>query len=370
MSRELLGLFGFVVICIILAPLYKQTPVYQQPRLKAIDYKTKSQSIKSENPKNIVLLTEKFLPTTFAGSELTAYETIKYMRNRGHNVIIFLKTYEVDEYDGFKIYKYDETDDFCKSSIVNSDVVFYQMGNKSEDFNLIKLRNKKTFVFIHLMDQYGWLLQLKVSFPMVIVYNCHTTQDSILTLYDNMRMIPFVSTDKFKGLRDVTIKKNVVCLINCNKNKGSVIFNELALKMPDVQFLGIKGAYGDQDLIKVPPPNLHYIDTQKDIRTVFKQIGILVMPSKNETWGRTAVEAMAAGVPVIHSEAAGLIESVGGAGILCMRNDIDAWEVAIRKLINDRKYREIIRQNGYARVKELEIEQTRGFQELAMKIEN
>lgn len=369
MSRELLGLFGFVVICIILSPLYKQTPVYQQPRIKPVDYNTNSQSVKSEHPKNIVLLSERFLPTVFAGSEISAYETIKYMRNRGHNVIIFLETYEVDEYDGFKIYKYDETDAFCKSSIVNADAVFYQMSDKPENLNLVQLRKKKTYIFIHMMEQYDWLLQLRVSFPIVIVYNCHTTQDSILTLYDNMRMIPFVATEKFKPLRDITIKKDVVCLINCNKNKGSVVFNDLALKMPDVQFLGIKGAYGSQDLIKVPPPNLHYIDTQKDIRTVFKQIGILLMPSKKESWGRTAVEAMAAGVPVIHSEASGLIESVSGAGILCMRDDIDAWEQAVRKLINDKKYRDIIREHGYARVKELEIEQKRGFQELAMKIE-
>ena len=370
MSRELLGLFGFVVICIILSPLYKQTPTYQQPRLKAIDYNTKSQSIKSENPKNIVLLSERFLPTVFAGSEVSAYETIKYLRNRGHNVIIFLETYEVDEYDGFKIYKYDETSAFCKSSIVNADAVFFQMSDKAQNLSLIQLRKKKTYIFIHMMEQYNWLLQLRVSFPIVIVYNCNATQDAILTMYDNMRMIPFVDTNKFKGLRDITLKKDVVCLINCNKNKGSFIFNDLALKMPDVQFLGVKGAYGEQDLLKAPPPNLHYIDTQKDIRTVFKQIGILVMPSRLESWGRTAVEAMAAGVPVIHSEAAGLIESVGGAGILCIRNDMDAWENAIRKLINDREYREIIRKNGYARVKELEIEQKRGAQELAMKIEN
>jgi glycosyltransferase involved in cell wall biosynthesis len=147
------------------------------------------------------------------------------------------------------------------------------------------------------------------------------------------------------------------------------MLNDLALKMPDVQFIGVKGAYGNQVLLEHPPSNLVYIDTQKDIRVVYKQIGILLMPSTNESWGRTAVEAMASGIPVIHSEAAGLVECVGGAGILCMRNDQDAWENAIRKLLNDKKYRELIRKYGFNRVNELDIEQRRGYQELAMKIE-
>jgi dsDNA-binding SOS-regulon protein len=369
MSRELLGLLTFVVVCLALSPLYKQTQVYQQPRVKVIEYKNLNESINSDNPKKIVLLIERFLPTVFAGSEISAYETIKYMRKRGHEIIVFVDKFEVDEYDKFKIYKYDENDVFCKTSIENADVVFYQMGDKAIHLKLVQSRTAPTYIFIHIMEQYNWVLQAKISFPLVIVYNCHTTQDSILTLYDNMRMIPYVSTASFTHLRETTIKNNVVCLINCDANKGGNIFNDLALKMPDIKFLGVKGAYGDQIVLEHPPANLVYIDTQKDIRVVYKQIGILLMPSIKETWGRTAVEAMASGIPVIHSEATGLVECVGGAGILCMRNDRDAWEHAIRRLLNDKPYYEHIRKYGFNRVKELEIEQRRGYQELAMKIE-
>jgi glycosyltransferase involved in cell wall biosynthesis len=183
-------------------------------------------------------------------------------------------------------------------------------------------------------------------------------------------MIPYVDTSKFKNLRDLTIKNDVVCLINCNSNKGGQIFKDLAYKMPNVQFLGVKGGYSDQIVDAYPPTNLKYIENQKDILVVFKQIGILVMPSKNETWGRTAVEAMASGVPVIHSESPGLVECLGGAGILCMRDDEDAWIQAIQRIIGDPAYRERVRQNGFKRVGEIDLEQRRGRQELAMKIES
>jgi glycosyltransferase involved in cell wall biosynthesis len=196
------------------------------------------------------------------------------------------------------------------------------------------------------------------------------TQDTLPTLHDNMRMVPYVDTDRFKGLREKTIQNNVVCLINCNKNKGGELFKELAVKMPNVQFLGVRGGYSNQVIDSSGPSNLTYMENQKDITVVFKKIGILVMPSKNETWGRTAVEAMSAGVPVIHSEAPGLVECVGGAGIMCVHDDADAWVDAINRLINDRAYRERLRQYGFKRVGEIEYEQTRGRQELAMKIEN
>jgi len=234
---------------------------------------------------------------------------------------------------------------------------------------LLKGRSNNVFVFTHLIEMHPWLLQQKMPFPVTVVYNSHMTQDTMPTLHPNMRMIPYVETSKFKSLRQNTINNDIVCLINCNKNKGGNMLKSLAEKMPDVQFMGVKGGYSSQ-VVNSNTNNLIYIENQKDITVVFKKIGILIMPSKDETWGRTAVEAMASGVPVIHSESPGLVESVGGAGIMCMHDDEDAWANAIRRLIGDRAYREQLRQYGFKRTREIEIEQNRGRQELAIKIEN
>lgn len=371
MSRELLGFAVLAVACIIISPYYKNI-IHSQIRKpnQTLEIKEVRTQVKASNTKSIVLLSDSFLPTTFAGSELSAFETIKYLRDRGHRVSIFVKKLEVSEYHGFKIHKYDLHDAFCRQEIIASDLVFFQMGDDPKNFEIVKQRSEKVYVFIHLVDRYPWLLQQKMSFPISVVYNSHMTQDTLPTLHDNMRMIPYVETDRFKGLRERTIQNNVVCLINCNQNKGGELFKELAHKMPNVQFLGVKGGYSNQVVDTSPPPNLSYLENQKDIMVVFKKIGILVMPSKNETWGRTAVEAMAAGVPVIHSEAPGLVECVGGAGIMCVHDDIDAWKDAIERLVTDRAYRERLRQYGFKRVSEIEQEQVRGRRELAIKIED
>jgi hypothetical protein len=367
MSRELIGFAVLALACIIISPFFKtEIRKIEQPRAIIIKQST---TVKATNSKSIVLLSDSFLPTTFAGSELSAFETIRYLRERGHTISIFVKEWEVQEYNGFKIYKYDLSDPHCKDAIINCDLVFFQMGDDPKNLEIVKHRTKPVYVFIHLVDRYPWLLQQRMSFPISVVYNSHMTQNTLPTLHENMRMIPYVETEKFKSIRNNTIQNDVVCLINCNRNKGGELFKELAYKMKDVQFLGVKGGYSDQIVEKNPPPNLTYIENQKDIMIVFKKIGILVMPSKNETWGRTAVEAMASGVPVIHSESAGLVECVGGAGIMCVHDDKDAWEDAIRRIISDRAYRERVRQNGFKRVKEIQIEQIRGRQELAMKIE-
>ena len=382
MPRDLLVICIFATICIIISPLFKESKIkilnntfndnpHQKPisLLKTNFLTQKNHTIKSNNFKKIVLLCDTFLPGSFAGSEISAYETIKYLRDRGHNISVFIHKPAGKEYDGFKLYKYYENDPFCKKELITADIVLYQMADHYYNFNLIQQREKPVFIFIHVAKAYHWILTQKVSFPIVVVFNSRATQDTLPTIHDNIRMIPYVNTKPFYPLREKTIQNDIVCLINCNTTKGVTQFNEIVKKMKHIQFIGVKGGYGHQDLLNPCPPNLVYMENQTDIRIVFKKIGVLLMPSKSETWGRAAVEAMSSGVPVIHSEAEGLVECIGGAGIMCQRDDIEGWCQAIERIIGDKAYRTILRENGFRRVKEIEAEQIRGRQEFAMKIE-
>jgi len=376
MSRDLLVLAAFATICLILVPFFKDTTVNKHTEYTeddgplAISTSYTATTIKTNNPKKIILLSDTFLPGSFAGSEITAYEIMKYLRDRGHTLIVFIREPKVKEYDGFKIYRYDTEDPFFKREVLNADFIFFQMKDDAINFKIIEDRTKPIYILIHVVNCYHWLLPQKVNFPVSVIYNSRMTQDTLPTIHDNMRMIPYVNTKVFYSLRDYTVQNNVVCLINCNKNKGSSQFYEMVNALKNVQFIGVKGGYAKQDLLNPVPSNLTYMENQKDVKVIFKQIGILVMPSKNETWGRTAVEAMASGIPVLHSEAGGLAECVGGAGILCQRDDIGAWCDGINRIINDPAYRERLRQKGFKRVSEIEREQIRGRQELAIKIEN
>ena len=372
MSRELLIIAAIAIICIIVSPFYKDT---QLPNLDAkpqyVERINKTyEVVKTKNPMKIVHMSDSFLPITYAGSEISSYETLKFLKQRGHDVSIIIKSDKIKEYDGLPVYEYNKTDPECVAKIVNADYVFFLMGGSYRDLDEVNMRTKPTFIFVHIMNSYAWLIQQPSTFLMTVVFNSRVTQNHCPTHHDNMVMVPYVDTSPFKTLRQQTYKNVIVTLINCNNNKGGLVLKDIATKMNDIKFLGVKGGYSKQVLEdKTDPKNITYIDTQEDVTIVYRQTGILLMPSKDETWGRTAVEAMSAGIPVIHSEAPGLVECVGGAGVMCVRNDTDAWCRAINRILSDPGYREKLRQNGFRRVEEIEILQRKGRLELAKKIE-
>ena len=363
-------LFGIGCLCLVLNPffqninlpiLYKQ-PLYSKQRDKTYE------TIKTNQPKKIVLLTSSFLPDHTAGSEISAYELLKYLRKRGHSITIISKESTVHSFDKFPIYIFNMKDPYIVSTIQNADVVFFQIfGNKPDNFECLAKRTKPNYLFLHVRNQYKWIIQHKLSFPTVVVYNSNHMRENSPTLHSSLVLIPYVDTEIFKPLRNYTRQTSVVGILNCNISKGGQIFSEIASKLPNVQFLAVKGHYGDHDNKILP--NITYIPTQKDTTKIYMRIGILVMPSESETWGRTAVEAMAAGIPVIHSEVEGLVECVGGAGIQCNRVDIDAWVSAIQRILGDRAYREQLRQQGFERVEQIEILQRQQRFELAESVE-
>jgi len=65
---------------------------------------------------------------------------------------------------------------------------------------------------------------------------------------------------------------------------------------------------------------------------------VVLAPAIREPFGRTAIEALALGVPVAVSSDAGVCELIrdGKTGLLCDPHDIPAWIVATRRLLNDR----------------------------------
>lgn len=116
--------------------------------------------------------------------------------------------------------------------------------------------------------------------------------------------------------------------------KGGELFRRLAERLPDVGFLGVRGAYGtQQDLdglanVEVIGP----VDHHRMAAEVWSRTRLLVAPSNYESWGRAAVEAMAHGVPVLASDTPGLRESVGSGGTLCDPDDVEGWVAAVEYL--------------------------------------
>ncbi|MFD7861865.1 glycosyltransferase family 4 protein [Streptomyces sp. NPDC059783] len=131
-----------------------------------------------------------------------------------------------------------------------------------------------------------------------------------------------------------------ITLINCNEGKGGRVFEALARRMPDVLFLAVRGAYGEQILPDLPNVEVvDHVDGADMRQQVYSRTKVLIMPSDYESWGRTGVEALASGIPVVASPTPGLCESLGDAGIFVDRSDIDGYEAVLRRLLQPAEYR-------------------------------
>lgn len=131
-----------------------------------------------------------------------------------------------------------------------------------------------------------------------------------------------------------------VTLVNCNAEKGGRVFEALARRMPDVPFLAVRGAYGEQILPDLPNVEVvEHVDGTEMRERVFARTRVLLMPSSYESWGRAGVEALASGIPVVAHPTPGLCESLGEAGVFVDRSDVDGWEAVLRKLLTVAEYR-------------------------------
>lgn len=74
----------------------------------------------------------------------------------------------------------------------------------------------------------------------------------------------------------------------------------------------------------------------------------VVVPSLYEGFGLPVLEAMASGVPVVASSAAGLREAVGTAALLVDPYDVPALAAAIQQALDDRDLRASLRARGLA----------------------
>lgn len=114
-------------------------------------------------------------------------------------------------------------------------------------------------------------------------------------------------------------------------DKGPHTFYELARRNPNLEFLGVKGAYGYQLVEDLP--NVTIWEHQRNILEVFRQTAVLLVPSKYESYGRGPVEAACSGIPSIVSNTEGLREALGTDTYYCEFNDFDSWDSALHSTL-------------------------------------
>jgi glycosyltransferase involved in cell wall biosynthesis len=287
---------------------------------------------------NIVASIHLYHPNHNCGAEAMMHQVLKSLQEKGHNVRVLLN--QANHYKITSNYVFDGVDVFPPNpNVVEglynwANVIFTHLDYTRWSIHMAAMHKKPVMHFIHNTHLYPEIADAEKT--QYVVYNSQWAKDKLNYKWDNMIMTPPVDWRHY-DTKVNTMKSQYVTLINVNENKGGKIFTEIARAMPNKQFLGVLGSYDEQ--VTANLPNLKYISNTVDILDVYKQTRTLLMPSTYESWGRTATEAMCSGIPVISSEAEGLKENCGNAGIYIKnRNDVKEWVEAIAKLDDEKTY--------------------------------
>ncbi|MGW4223033.1 glycosyltransferase family 4 protein [Streptomyces bauhiniae] len=300
-------------------------------------------------------------PEHNAGAEHMLVSMLRPLVERGHDVSVWLSRYgqahEEYTYRGIRVVPLESRLDY-PTAVRRADVLMAHLETVPSTASLARGFGKPLIVLCHNTHR-PTFRDAAAGGTALAVYNSQwMAREAELFFAEYPKAIrpesslivrPPVFADEY-----ATKPGKAVTLINCNEAKGGNVLAALAERMPDTEFLAVRGAYGEQILPDLP--NVTILDHVRgeDMREkVYARTRVLLMPSSYESWGRAGCEAMASGIPVVAHPTEGLCESLGDAGIFVDRHDLDGYEAVLRKLSAPAEYR-LVSKRAKARSAELD----------------
>jgi glycosyltransferase involved in cell wall biosynthesis len=298
---------------------------------------------------NILARVHLYPPNHCAGAEMMLHELLKALVARGHRVQVHLSRFCPARApyvrDGVEIFPRATADWQAEAS--KADVLMTHLDNTSTVISAALLYDKPLVQVLH-----------NTHAPTRMWASCKND----LLIYNS----DWMATELGRHDNGIVVRPPVwvadyevehpgfgwaATLVNLNEAKGGLIFAQLAALMGDTEFIGVIGAYGEQLLPHLP--NVEIRPHGSDMRAVYQDTRVLLMPSSYESYGRVAVEAMCSGIPVIATDTPGLREALGDAGIF-MRPGANAleWEHMVAAVLDAPDYDELAAR-GRARAADL-----------------
>jgi len=105
--------------------------------------------------------------------------------------------------------------------------------------------------------------------------------------------------------------------------------------------------------------DIHFLGKTKDVEQVLMNGDLFILPSETESFGLAALEAMAAGMPVISSNSGGLpeVNEHGYSGFISNVGDIEEMTHNALKLLEDSAMMESFRKQAYLQAEKFSLPQ-------------
>jgi glycosyltransferase involved in cell wall biosynthesis len=286
----------------------------------------------------IVALIHFYVPVHMAGSETMLHAMLAALARAGHDVhaVVTCEPEPAEDVvDGVQVHRRNRVKADEAVLALKPDVIVTH-HDEVHRARRLSLRTRARLVHLLHSNIPHACRPTAVQSPDLVVFNTNWVRDSFLATYAPPRA-SMVLHPPIDGAKHRVRPGSKVTLVNLSEAKGARVFYALADARPDVDFLGVVGAHGEQ--IIEDHPNVEIHPHTADPREFWSQTRILLAPSSHESFGMVAIEAGHSGIPTIAHPTPGLRESLGNAGTFAHRTVLSDWLEALDRLLGEREWK-------------------------------
>jgi hypothetical protein len=282
-----------------------------------------------------------------AGAETTLHGMMLAVKAAGHKTMALASRPFKDGsgsyvYDGVMVQAYSSKHD-PNLYFPQFDLILTQFECAQRAYYIGEALGIPTVQVVHNNTEYSTNMALRYND--FLIYNSHHVKASIEKKFPlvggksvtrmtkpNVVLHPTVDPKKY----EVDTTREYITLVNLSDgaepfyDKGYRVFYHLAERFPHLQFLAVKGAYGNQVVRDLP--NVTILEHTDNILDVYRKSKVVLVPSEIESWGRVPIEAACSAIPSLTSTAPGLEESQIGYKRIQF-DDFPAWEDGLTDLL-------------------------------------
>lgn len=243
---------------------------------------------------NILIHVFSWPPANFSGADMMLYRLMQRMPKHTFKVQIDRYMKPTTNLQLPELYEW--ADCIWTHLIVSSPITAYA-----------RLHGKPVFNFVH----NGNISTLPQNEPHnYMVFNSECLQRTTRMQHESIVVNPPVYAEEYERRTG-----QYVTMVNLTTQKGYGEFLHCANCFQHLKFMGVEGGYNTQMRQQSVWKNIHFKPHLPSLQPYLKDTGVLLVPSKNESWSLCASEAQACGIPVIAADLPGIRENLGDTAL-------------------------------------------------------
>lgn len=295
--------------------------------------------------KTVVALSHGYPPEWNMGGEVSLHRMLQIVDGDKH---VLTKTDNPYTFEGINVHKIDASDvldiqtnprPIAKQlEKLKADVVIGQNELSLAAVHAARMIGAVPIVSVHTPPRFGRNLMRALNEADYGIYNTRTSaiewgEPEAMVLHPPISPLP----------EKTYTKGDAYTLLSSLTNKGVETVIKLAKRYEDKRFIIVRspaepthGLPNLEEIVKdIPNIELHPRVSPEEVEKYFKQTRILLVPSRYETYGMSAIEAAGYGIPTVHVDTPHVREGIGEGAILVPGLNTDATAYGIDTIENN-----------------------------------